>query len=115
LWGGRISHFSTELASLLPQDGGESGTTFDITVPIETSAASSAALSEIELANVTGQASVEASSEVEDLTVLTHLHEPEILHALQLRYDCDLIYTATGPILLALNPFKVCKKEKERG
>jgi myosin V len=41
------------------------------------------------------------------LTVLTHLHEPEILYALQLRYDKDLIYTSTGPILIALNPFKV--------
>lgn len=38
--------------------------------------------------------------------MLTHLHEPEILHALRLRYDRDAIYTATGPILLALNPFK---------
>jgi myosin-5 len=52
---------------------------------------------------------------VEDLTVLTHLHEPEILHALQLRYDRDLIYTATGPILIALNPFKTLNiYEKEQ-
>ena len=37
---------------------------------------------------------------------LTHLHEPAILHALRLRYTADIIYTATGPILLAINPFK---------
>ena len=54
-------------------------------------------------------------AQVEDLTVLTHLHEPEILHALQLRYDRDLIYAATGPILLALNPFKTLNiYEKEQ-
>jgi len=49
---------------------------------------------------------VATSFEIEDLTTLTHLHEPEILHALELRYHEDLIYTATGPILIALNPFK---------
>ena len=44
---------------------------------------------------------------VDDLIGLTHLHEPAILHALRLRYDADIIYTSTGPILLAINPFKV--------
>jgi hypothetical protein len=44
---------------------------------------------------------------VDDLIGLTHLHEPAILHALRLRYDVDIIYTNTGPILLAINPFKV--------
>lgn len=43
---------------------------------------------------------------VDDLIGLTHLHEPAILHALRLRYDNDIIYTATGPILIAVNPFK---------
>lgn len=44
---------------------------------------------------------------VDDLIGLTHLHEPAILHALRLRYNTDIIYTSTGPILLAINPFKV--------
>jgi len=44
--------------------------------------------------------------QVEDLTWLTHLHEPSILQALSVRFDKDLIYTNTGPILLAVNPFK---------
>ena len=44
---------------------------------------------------------------VDDLIGLTHLHEPAILHALRLRYDTDIIYTNTGPIVLAINPFKV--------
>ncbi|KAL7538332.1 hypothetical protein ACHAWF_006065 [Thalassiosira exigua] len=42
----------------------------------------------------------------DDLIGLTHLHEPAILHALRVRYDADVIYTSTGPILIAINPFK---------
>lgn len=43
-----------------------------------------------------------------DLITLTHLHEPAVVHCLQKRYEKDEIYTATGPILIALNPFKKC-------
>ncbi|CAJ1461945.1 unnamed protein product [Effrenium voratum] len=43
---------------------------------------------------------------VHDLSKLTHLHEPEVLHALHLRFDVDHIYTFCGPILIAVNPFK---------
>lgn len=43
---------------------------------------------------------------VHDLIGLTHLHEPAILHALRLRYDSGVIYTSTGPILIAINPFQ---------
>ena len=41
-----------------------------------------------------------------DLVELAHLHEPAIVHALQARFKQGLIYTYTGAILLALNPFK---------
>ncbi|KAL9189662.1 hypothetical protein ACHAXT_009337 [Thalassiosira profunda] len=41
-----------------------------------------------------------------DLVELTHLHEPAIVHALRTRYEQDIIYTNTGAILLAVNPFK---------
>jgi myosin-5 len=41
-----------------------------------------------------------------DLVEMTHLHEPAIVHALVTRYRKDSIYTNTGKILLALNPFK---------
>jgi myosin-5 len=44
-----------------------------------------------------------------DLITLTHLHEPAVVHCLNLRYQQDTIYTATGPVLLALNPFKTCR------
>mmetsp|Transcript_26547 Transcript_26547/g.76430 ORF Transcript_26547/g.76430 Transcript_26547/m.76430 type:complete len:1199 (-) Transcript_26547:131-3727(-) len=41
-----------------------------------------------------------------DLGALTLLHEPELLHALQARFQRDAVYTHTGPMLLALNPFR---------
>ena len=43
---------------------------------------------------------------VPDLTGLTYLNEPSILHGLNLRYSEDLIYTHAGPVLIAINPFK---------
>jgi myosin-5 len=48
------------------------------------------------------------AKEVDDLISLMHLHEPAILHALEARYNNDMIYTSTGPILIAVNPFKRC-------
>mmetsp|Transcript_41938 Transcript_41938/g.82218 ORF Transcript_41938/g.82218 Transcript_41938/m.82218 type:complete len:2007 (+) Transcript_41938:318-6338(+) len=55
--------------------------------------------------DVTGSAA-SVPGGVDDLISLTHLHEPAILHALRVRYANDVIYTATGPILIAVNPFK---------
>lgn len=46
------------------------------------------------------------TSKVGDLINLIHLHEPAILRAVKERYDQNLIYTQTGPILLSINPFK---------
>ena len=43
---------------------------------------------------------------VEDLITLPHLHEPALLHSLSQRFAAGAIYTFTGPILLAVNPFK---------
>lgn len=42
----------------------------------------------------------------EDLTELEQLHEPAVVHCLHHRYQNDIIYTYTGKILLALNPFR---------
>lgn len=61
---------------------------------------------DVKLRNVNGQASTFEGVEVEDLTSLTHLHEPTILYSLNQRYQADMIYTGVGPILLAVNPFK---------
>ena len=40
------------------------------------------------------------------MTSLSYLHEPGILHNLKLRYAKDEIYTYTGAILIALNPWR---------
>eukprot|EP00977_Amphora_coffeiformis_P012271 scaffold3034_cov173-Amphora_coffeaeformis.AAC.7 len=42
-----------------------------------------------------------------DLTALEQLHEPAVVFCLQKRYEKDQIYTYTGKVLLALNPFRV--------
>ena len=42
----------------------------------------------------------------DDLAHLTHLHEASVVFSLRRRYSRDIIYTSTGPILLAINPFK---------
>lgn len=42
---------------------------------------------------------------VEDMTRLPYLHEPAVLENLRARYGVDDIYTYTGTILIAVNPF----------
>jgi myosin-5 len=42
----------------------------------------------------------------QDLCSLAHLHEPAVVFCLQQRYEWDYIYTYTGKVLLALNPFR---------
>ncbi|KAL4578472.1 hypothetical protein LXL04_014595 [Taraxacum kok-saghyz] len=43
---------------------------------------------------------------VDDMTKLAYLHEPGVLQNLKSRYNMDEIYTYTGNILIAVNPFK---------
>ncbi|XP_019462256.1 PREDICTED: myosin-7-like isoform X14 [Lupinus angustifolius] len=43
---------------------------------------------------------------VDDMTRLAYLHEPGVLQNLQVRYDVNEIYTYTGNILIAVNPFR---------
>lgn len=57
-------------------------------------------LDEVKLRNEASEA------EVDNLINLPHLHEPAILYCLQCRYNAGDIYTYTGPILIAVNPFK---------
>ena len=42
----------------------------------------------------------------ENLIHLAHLNEPTILHAIHVRFNEKKIYTYTGPILIAVNPFQ---------
>jgi hypothetical protein len=43
---------------------------------------------------------------IEDLTQLSYLNEPSILHDLWERYQKDSVYTNAGPVLIAVNPCK---------
>ncbi|KAH9650533.1 Myosin2 [Citrus sinensis] len=43
---------------------------------------------------------------VDDMTKLAYLHEPGVLQNLRCRYDVNEIYTYTGNILIAVNPFR---------
>ncbi|KAF4358122.1 hypothetical protein F8388_009405 [Cannabis sativa] len=43
---------------------------------------------------------------VDDMTKLSYLHEPGVLHNLATRYEMNEIYTYTGNILIAINPFQ---------
>lgn len=44
---------------------------------------------------------------VDDLTVVPELHEAAVLHAIDVRFAQGVIYTLTGPVLLAVNPFRI--------
>lgn len=44
---------------------------------------------------------------VDDLTEVRELHGAEVLHALDVRFAHGAIYTLTGPVLLAVNPFRM--------
>ena len=77
---------------------------FEITLTIDIESIERDELDDLKIRD--GESSNQVVGGVEDLIGLTHLHEPAILHALRLRYDSDIIYTSTGPILIAINPFK---------
>lgn len=66
-------------------------------------------LAAVEFRNVDEWNDKDGLTAVGDLTSLTHLHEPAVLEALQIRFDTEKIYTFCGPILIAVNPFKTLK------
>ncbi|KAL6545437.1 hypothetical protein OROGR_009311 [Orobanche gracilis] len=43
---------------------------------------------------------------VDDMTKLSYLHEPGVMENLKTRYELNEIYTYTGNILIAINPFQ---------
>ena len=47
-----------------------------------------------------------ASMHLQDMTTLSYLNEPGVLWNLKVRYQLDGIYTYTGSILIAVNPFQ---------
>lgn len=61
---------------------------------------------DVELANTPLSEEEKAEGRDNDLITLPHLHEPAILHALSDRFFRGKIYTWTGPVLIAVNPFQ---------
>lgn len=60
----------------------------------------------VELANAKLSDADRAEGRDDDLITLPHLHEPAILHAIHERFTYGKIYTWTGPVLIAVNPFQ---------
>lgn len=60
----------------------------------------------VELANAPLSDEDRAEGRDNDLITLPHLHEPAILHAVSERFFHGKIYTWTGPVLIAVNPFQ---------
>jgi myosin heavy subunit len=60
----------------------------------------------VELANAKLSEQDKAEGRDDDLITLPHLHEPALLHAVSERYFEGKIYTWTGPVLIAVNPFQ---------
>ncbi|CAL4902054.1 unnamed protein product [Urochloa decumbens] len=46
------------------------------------------------------------SNGIDDMTRLSYLHEPGVLNNMAIRYAKNIIYTYTGNILIAINPFQ---------
>ena len=60
----------------------------------------------VELANAKLSDADREEGRDDDMITLPHLHEPAILHAIGERYNLGKIYTWTGPVLIAVNPFQ---------
>jgi myosin heavy subunit len=60
----------------------------------------------VELANAVLSDQERAEGRDNDLITLPHLHEPALLHAITERFFVGKIYTWTGPVLIAVNPFQ---------
>jgi myosin heavy subunit len=60
----------------------------------------------IELANTKLSEQDIAEGRDNDIITLPHLHEPALLHAIGERFHRGEIYTWTGPVLIAVNPFQ---------
>ena len=49
---------------------------------------------------------------VDNLINLPYLNEPELLTCLQNRFEKGIVYTYTGPVLIAINPYETMKDSK---
>ena len=60
----------------------------------------------VELANTPLSEEEKREGKDNNMITLPHLHEPAILHAIGDRFYRGEIYTWTGPVLIAVNPFQ---------
>jgi myosin heavy subunit len=60
----------------------------------------------VELANTPLSEEEKREGKDNDMITLPHLHEPAIMHAIGDRFERGEIYTWTGPVLIAVNPFQ---------
>jgi myosin-5 len=109
--GSRSSSWGWKRGNLVDSSKGNITITLDVGSP-ETSteplvlAASAMSVGDVVMANEYEISSDGKSICPDDLISLTHLHEPSVVECLEQRYEDNHIYTATGPVLLALNPFQ---------
>ena len=54
--------------------------------------------------------SLVASKTLDDLVLLDEIDEECVVKTLQSRYEAENIYTYIGPVLIALNPYKLIHK-----
>nr|AAG49341.1 myosin subfamily VIII heavy chain [Petroselinum crispum] len=81
---GHIQSISTEMASVLLKNGSVVTVSAEDLLP----------------------ANPDVLEGVDDLMELSYLNEPSVLYNLEYRYSHDLIYSMSGPVLIATNPFK---------
>jgi myosin heavy subunit len=99
-------HFQIRFQLLLQNDSGVlTGESLTVTT-VATNDHLGDSTSEFEAVKLRNHVDERSSAHVDDLVVLSYLHEPGILWTLRNRFRDDTIYTNTGPILIAINPFK---------
>ena len=101
-----ITQRTPQQLTLLLESGDDAGTS--LTRPLLTTEGESTGkkYEGVELANPPlSEAEIKEGSDA-DMISLPHLHEPAILHAVSERYFRGEIYTWTGPVLIAVNPFQ---------
>lgn len=91
---------------LTVRDCDKSDNVFTRTLEIVDAEANTKKFKGVELANTKLSDEERAEGVDDDLITLTHLHEPAILHAISERFFYNKIYTWTGPVLIAVNPFQ---------
>lgn len=100
------SRTDEELKLFLVSDTSKRFTRLRIKTQVEEGGAQELKYDGVELANNPLSELERTEGKDNDMITLPHLHEPAILHAIGERFDAGKIYTWTGPVLIAVNPFQ---------